>query len=705
MTVVVVDAQDAVTGSWLTMIKQEELRKQAEEKVALLPKNSEPLSSNAAQLMLHELRVHQVQLEMQNEELRVSQAERDAIRMRYFELYELAPMGYVTITGKGVILEMNLIAASLLKVIRGESYAWPFAKFVFTEDSDNFYLLRQQLLTTGKLQERDLRMVKRDGTLFWAHLSVSLANNSADVSTMLIAFLDITSRKQVEADLRESEERFARLAEQCGTFVWDVDAQGLYTYVSPVVEKVLGYRPEELIGRLHFYDLHPEVDRETYKAKTLAVFQRKEEFTNFVNMSQKRDGRVVWLETTGQPLIDANGRLLGYRGFDADITERKNTEEELQKIDKLQSIGVLAGGIAHDFNNILQGLYGNISFAKEDLPKKHPSHEFLEEAEKSMTRAVWLTKQLLTFAKGGAPIKETINISPLIEETARFDLSGSNVKLAYHHAADLWPVDADKGQIRQVVSNLVINACEAMPNGGNLSITLKNTDLTANAVSVMRPGRYVRVVVKDDGKGLAAETINKIFDPYFTTKHFGNGLGLTTVWSIITKHGGHIEVVSELGKGAAFTFYLPASTSLLPAEAKPPVEVIHPLPKFAKVLVMDDEEMICDLVVKMLTSNGYFVAPASGARETVALYKQALEEGTPFDLVILDLTIPGEPGGKEVIKDLQILDPKVKAIVTSGYADNFVMINPTAYGFKGAIVKPYISNDLLKIVSKILNKG
>lgn len=687
------------------MTSKEKIRKQAEEKVALLPKNSEPLSSNAVQSMLHELRVHQVQLEMQNEELRRSQAELDAIRMRYFELYELAPMGYVTITEQGVILEMNLIAASLLNVIRSKSCALPFDHFVFTEDRDIFYLLRKQLLTTGEPQVCDIRMVKSDGTLFGAHVSVSLANNSTSVSTLLIAFIDFTSRKQVEADLRESEERFARLAEQCGTFVWDVDAQGLYTYVSPVVEKVLGYRPDELIGRFHFYDLYSEAGREMFKAKTIAVFPRKEAFTNFVNVVKKKDGHTVWLETTGQPFMDANGGLLGYRGFCTDITERKHTEDELQKIDKLQSIGVLAGGIAHDFNNILQGLYGNISFAKEDLPKKHPSHEFLEEAEKSMTRAVWLTKQLLTFAKGGAPIKETINISPLIEETARFDLSGSNVKLAYHHAADLWPVDADKGQIRQVVSNLVINACEAMPNGGNLSITLKNADLTANALSVMSPGRYVKVAVKDDGKGLAPETINKIFDPYFTTKHFGNGLGLTTVWSIITKHGGHIEVVSELGKGATFTFYLPASTSLLPAEAKPPVEVIQPLPKFAKILVMDDEKMICELVVKILTSYGYLVAPASGARETVALYKQALEEGTPFDLVILDLTIPGEPGGKEVIKDLQNLDPKVKAIVTSGYADNFVMINPTAYGFKGAIVKPYISNDLLKIVSKILNKG
>ena len=687
------------------MKKNEELRKRAEEKVALLPKNSEPLSPDAIQLMLHELCVHQVQLEMQNEELRRSQAELDAIRTRYFELYDLAPMGYITVTEKGVILEMNLIAVSLLKVIRSELYAWPLAKFIFTDDIDNFYLLRKQLSTTVELQQCELRMVKSDGSIFWAHVSVSLVNYSNSVSTMLIAFIDITSRKQVESDLLESEERFARLAEQSGTFFWDVDVQGLYTYVSPVVAKVLGYRPDELIGQLHFYDLYPESGRAAFKANTLAVFQRKESFTNFVNVSQTKDGRTVWLLTTGQPFIDTNKNLLGYRGFDTNITERKRAEEEIQKIDKLQSIGTLAGGIAHDFNNILQGLYGNISFAKEDLPKNHPSYDFLVVAEKSMARAVWLTKQLLTFAKGGSPIKETFNISPLIEETARFDLSGRNVKLVYRHAADLWPVDADKGQMHQVISNLVINACESMPNGGNLHITLENADLEADAVSVISPGRYVKVIVKDDGKGIAPETISKIFDPYFTTKHFGSGLGLTTVWSIIAKHGGHIGVVSELGKGAVFTIYLPASLSSLPVEVNPPVKEILPAPQFARILVMDDEDMICNLVTKMLTSSGYSVTTASGAMEAVALYKQALASGTFFDLVILDLTIPGEPGGKEVIKDLQALDPQVKAIVTSGYADNFVMINPTAYGFKGAIVKPYIASDLRKIVSEILNNG
>jgi signal transduction histidine kinase/CheY-like chemotaxis protein len=403
---------------------------------------------------------------------------------------------------------------------------------------------------------------------------------------------------------------------------------------------------------------------------------------------------------TNRPLAEAVLKLVAVRA--AGEIERQDAEDELQKMDKLQSVGTLAGGIAHDFNNILLGLFGNISMAMEDLPRDHPSFAFLEEADNSMNRAVRLTKQLLTFAKGGAPVKEHVSLGSLVEEVARFDLAGGNVSLVYHHETDLWPVEADRGQLQQVISNLVINARQAMPNGGNLTITLSNCDLPDASVPGLKAGRYIKVIVQDEGVGIDHTIRDRIFDPYFTTKQTGSGLGLATAWSIITRHNGHIGVVSELGKGTAFTFYLPAASSPPTAETKQPAEECPAQARPAKLLVMDDEDSVSKLVARMLKPCGYTVATAPNARETIALYKQALETEAPYDAVIMDLTIPGGPGGKEVIKDLLSLDPHARAIVSSGYADDPVMANPAEYGFKGTVAKPYTAHALREAVARVL---
>jgi PAS domain S-box-containing protein len=401
-----------------------------------------------------------------------------------------------------------------------------------------------------------------------------------------------------------------------------------------------------------------------------------------------------------RPLAEAILKLVAVRA--AGEIERLDAEAELQKMDKLQSVGTLAGGIAHDFNNILLGLFGNISIAMDELPQEHPSYGPLAEAEKSMARAVRLTKQLLTFAKGGAPVKENVSLGDMVEETVRFDLTGSNVSLVYHHNAGLWPVEADKGQIQQVISNLVINARQAMPKGGHLYITLENADLPAETVPGLSAGRFAKVIVRDEGCGIEPKVIDQIFDPYFTTKQTGSGLGLATVWSIINKHGGYIGVVSELGKGTTFTFYLPVAASLPPAEVRPPATECPAPARPAKILVMDDEDSISRLAVRMLSPCGYSVATAANGQEAIVLYRQALETGAPFDLVIMDLTIPGGLGGKEVIQELLALDPCVRAIVSSGYAEDPVIANPAAYGFKGTVAKPYTSSVLREAVARVL---
>jgi PAS domain S-box-containing protein len=680
----------------------DELRKRAEKKIEAAPQSSAPLSPEAMRLALHELHVHQIELDMQNEELRRVQTETDALRVRYFDLYDLAPVGYITLGDKGLILEANLTAAALLGEDRDALIHRSFQYYIHSEAADAYYRFCKQLVYTGEPQSCELRIVKSDKTPFWALLAATVGEDHNGAPLRRMTLINISERKSAELALRESEDRFARLAEQSGTFIWEVDAQGLYTYVSPVVEKVLGYRPDELIGRMHFYDLHPESGRETFKTNTREVFLRKEPFTNFVNTAQTKEGRDVWLLTTGLPLLSADGRVRGYRGSDTDITDRHRSEAELQQLQTLQSIGTLAGGIAHDFNNILLGLFGNISIAMEDLPKEHPCYAPLAEADKAMSRAVRLTKQLLTFAKGGDPVKENVSLGAMVEEVARFDLSGSNVSLICHQGRDLWPVDADKGQIQQVISNLVINARQAMPAGGHLTIALENVDLPEKAIAALRPGHYVKVTVQDECDGINPKVINQIFNPYFTTKQTGSGLGLATVWSIINKHGGHIGVASELGKGATFTFYLPASAAPTTAEAKPPAAACTPLASPAKILVMDDDDMVCDLASKILTRCGYSASIAPSGQETIALYRQALEAGAPYDLVIMDLTIPGGIGGKEAVKALLALDPRVRAIVSSGYADDPVMSNPAKYGFKGTVTKPYTARALREAVARAL---
>jgi CheY-like chemotaxis protein len=386
-----------------------------------------------------------------------------------------------------------------------------------------------------------------------------------------------------------------------------------------------------------------------------------------------------------------------------DVSKQRRDEDELQKLQTLQMVGTLAGGIAHDFNNILLRLFGNITMAMADLSKEHPSYAPLDAAQKAKEHAIRLTKQLLTFAKGGAPVKENIGLGLLVEEVARFNLSGSNVGLDCWQAEHLWQTQADKGQIQQVVANLVINARQAMPEGGHLHISLENSSLPPPVFPGLREGRYVKISLRDEGSGIDPSLLGRIFDPYFTTSQTGSGLGLATVWSIINRHGGHIGVVSALGEGTNFTFYLPASEIPRPAPAAPPLAAADPAQaRSAKILVMDDDEDVLVLATRMLRRCGHSVVTAPGGKEALALYRQAFEAGEPFDAVIMDLTIPGGIGGRQAVGELLSFDPKARAIVSSGYSESPVMADPAAYGFRGAAVKPYDQSELSEIVALVL---
>ncbi|PCI46033.1 MAG: hypothetical protein COB51_08035 [Moraxellaceae bacterium] len=385
------------------------------------------------------------------------------------------------------------------------------------------------------------------------------------------------------------------------------------------------------------------------------------------------------------------------------ITERIKMEEEIFKARKLESIGVLAGGIAHDFNNILTGLFGNIELAKLKLPKEHAAYPYMDTANQALERASNLTKQLLTFAKGGDPLLEAVNIKQVIQESVEFNLSGSNVKTILKLPDQLWQGKVDKGQISQVISNLTINAKQAMPDGGNLIINAENIkDIKENGVPHLT-GDYIKISLRDEGVGISEQHRGKIFDPYFTTKQTGSGLGLATVHSIVAKHKGHINIESMLGIGTTFTLYFPAEIAPeQTTDTNPSSGTEKSSASLGHILVMDDEMMIRDLSATMLESFGYTVDTAADGKAALEQYICAANGDNAFDLVIMDLTIPGGMGGKEAINEFQAFDPRVKVVVSSGYATDPIMANFGGYGFSGRLAKPFRLGDMQKEISRVM---
>ena len=557
----------------------------------------------------------------------------------------------------------------------------------------------------------------RDDIVLFVKFFNKAAHSSEPIDRSLVQFIEldhiaryanemIEDRKKAEEALRQSEAKFRDLVESSSDVLWELKLEGhVITYISPQVEDILGYKPEEVIGHPFTDFMSQEEGRRLFSI--LEELVREKAPIRFLEHTLRhKDGCPVVVETSGVPFFDINGQMVGYRGVDRDITQRKQVEEELQKMQKLKSVGTLAGGIAHDFNNILTGVFGNIEVAKFKLSSDHDAYPYLDKASDALERATSLTKQLLTFARGGDPVLETLNLGTLIKTSVAFNLSGSNIKAHFDIPDDLWCVKADKGQMDQVIGNLVINAKHAMPEGGNLYVAAKNVKNIKDGVAPHLLGDFVRVTIRDEGTGISAKHIGRIFDPYFSTKQTGSGLGLATVHSIITKHKGYIFVESTPDEGTTFTILLPADRSdTLPdaslgeegAEGHPPVS--------GRILVMDDDDMVRDVLAAMLDRCGYEQVFSTDGGEAVEKYTAAMKEGSPFDAVILDLTVPGGMGGREAGRKILELDPSARIIVASGYSTDPIMANYQKYGFKGRIVKPFQYRDLKTVLAQVLEEG
>lgn len=551
----------------------------------------------------------------------------------------------------------------------------------------------------------EFRIITKSGQIKWLDFTGRVIEYENEPAVLATVF-DITDRKKAEQELMAEKERLAATLSAIADGVIAVDKEQKIILCNKQARKMLNIENNEKLDELNFNDLFKTIDETTLRPQenpvekmfTLDGNKQIENTGYLVNKANKR----ILIEYSVAPIKDKESILIGGVVAFRDITEKQRMEREILKNQKLESIGVLAGGIAHDFNNFLTAIMGNLSLMRLRAKEDEKLLQRIQSAEKAANRAQELTQQLLTFSKGGAPIKRHANLEELVRDSAEFVLTGSNVDYVLKVESNLWSVEVDAGQISQVIQNMIINANHAMPNGGTIHIELKNFSYDGNSSLPIKNGDYVQLIIKDTGIGIPEKYLSRIFDPFFTTKQSGSGLGLATSFSIVSKHDGHIEVQSEVGKGTQFVIYLPASKKAPETVTKIESEPVKKKNKNGGlILVMDDEDMIREIASELLAQLGYLTVHAADGKQAVTLYKKLKEDGRKIDLVIMDLTIPGGMGGKEAMAELLKYDPDAAAIVSSGYSNDPVMAQYKAYGFKGCLQKPFKLEELAKILDHL----
>ena len=510
---------------------------------------------------------------------------------------------------------------------------------------------------------------------------------------------EIAERTLMEESLAAEKERLAVTLRSIGDGVITTDIEGTIILINKAAELLTGYTMEEAAGNPldTVFCIINEQTRSPCENPVTKVLSRGAVVglgNNTVLISKDGTERVI--ADSGAPIRDHLSRIIGVVLVFRDVTEKRKMEQELLRTQKLESLGSLAGGIAHDFNNILTGILSNVALAKLYTTDNRVGAR-LTKIEKASLQARNLTQQLLTFSKGGSPIKKITSLHKVIRDSTSFALRGSNVRCHFYISDELSPADIDEGQISQVINNLIMNADEAMPEGGVIQVRAEN--VVVREESFLQKGLYIKISIEDQGVGIPEKYLSRVFDPYFTTKQKGSGLGLATAYSIIKRHNGHLDVESEVGVGTTFHMWLPASGGSLKREEMQPHT---PTKGEGRILFMDDEEIIRDAAGEVLTYLGYSVEFAEDGREAIELYKKRLKTGEPFDIVIMDLTIPGGMGGKEALAILLEIDPHVKAIVSSGYSTDPVMADFRSYGFKGVVTKPYSIEELSETLHRMI---
>ncbi len=576
-------------------------------------------------------------------------------------------------------------------------------KAMHPDDLEPFLKAVKEALYERKHFEMDYRLVRPDGTIRTVHTIGEVSYDPAGKPLVHAGTIqDITEQKKAEERLRQSEEFIRNILDTVDEGFIVIDRNYSILIANKAYCSQAGRSYDTVIGR-PCYEISHRLQRpcheEGEECAVRRVFETGEPYAA-IHRHTDSAGAVLHVETKAFPVKDSTGAVLSVIETVNNITEKHLLEEERLKTQKLEAIGTLAGGIAHDFNNLLQGVFGYISMAKLTFDQKERSLAMLAQAEQALGLSVNLTKQLLTFSKGGKPVKTKVSLPSVIENSVKFALSGSRVDYRIMTDKNLRTVEADEGQIGQVIQNIVLNADQAMPLGGTIVITAKNVQAPNPLLPrVLKEGSYVEISIQDSGIGIPAPYMEKIFDPYFTTKEKGSGLGLATSYSIIKNHGGVIDVVSRTGVGTTCFLYLPATDAAMGLPSSP---AISRAVRKGRILVMDDEELIRNIAGEMLKALGHAVEFAEHGDAAIEKYRAARESGNPFDIVILDLTVRRGLGGKETNSRLLAIDPEAKVIVSSGYSDDAAMADHRAYGFAACLTKPYQLDELTSTLNALL---
>ena len=576
--------------------------------------------------------------------------------------------------------------------------------FLEKEDVDIVYnLLKKRLMaekTADKSVRRHLiienRQKRKDGTMIWVEKKLSFLRDKDNKAIGILAIArDITENKNTQEALKVSEEKF-RLSFKTSpdSIVLTRLSDGLIIEANDGFKNLSGYTDEEIIGKTtHEIALWKNVnDRD----KMTKLLREKGEVKNLEFQFVRKDGTIA--ETLLSAAIISVGNEPHLITIVRDISENKKLLDIVQRSQKLESLGILAGGIAHDFNNLLTGIYGYIDMAIGQSRDEKVS-QLLNSAIKSMDRARALSHQLLTFSKGGEPVKKPGKLFPFIEEIVKFSLSGSNIQPVFNVPDDIQICEFDKNQLSQVIENIIINAQQAMPLGGEIVISAQNITLNENRILQKTYNKdFVKISIKDSGIGIPADIISSIFDPFFTTKEKGHGLGLATSYSIVKKHGGVITVDSEMGKGTTFHIYLPATRNNVYNVQEEQKSDYYK--GEGRILIMDDEDILRDVLKSILNSLGYEVIVTENGEQAIKAFKEEKNSNKPIIAMIFDLTVHGAMGGKDAIAEIRKIDENIPAFVASGYASDPIIANPQKYGFTDSIGKPFSIKELKELLKK-----
>jgi PAS domain S-box-containing protein len=612
---------------------------------------------------------------------------------RYRQLFESLPIGIGISDMQGRVLSSN----PAMQLITGyDSESWNEVKLPDTfKNIDERNKLIDVIQKNGFVREWEARLLRKNGEAYIALLNIDLIELNGE-KVFLTNVQDITERKKAEEQLVKTSERLSLATTSGRLGVWDWDLRNNTMVWDDRMIELYGITRNTFPGTIDAWSngLHTDDRQRATEESNLALAGKKDFNTSFRVVHP--DGTVKHIKADGMVIRAPDGSAIRMIGINRDISESVKIDEALRNAQKLESLGILAGGIAHDFNNLLGGIYGYIDLAGESAKSKKVSL-YLSKAMNTIERSRGLTRQLLTFAKGGAPVMAIGPLFPHIQETAQFALSGSNAACTFDIAQDLWPCDFDKNQIGQVVDNIIINAVQAMPDGGVITLSAENVTFCKDRHATLGPGDYIRISFTDHGIGIPQEILPRIFDPFYTTKASGHGLGLATCYSIIKRHGGAIDVESEPGKGTAFHVFLPAATGGDVAENG---KTAPPFKGKGCFVVMDDEEVMRETIGGMLESLGYSVIYAKDGDEAIDAFSAKAKRQIAG--AIFDLTVPGGAGGKEAIVEVRKLYPDIPVFVASGYADDPVMADPTKHGFTASICKPFRKADLAEMLRNYL---